>query len=224
MTGAESSLLHAVPAYFHPAVAPARWRRLLSQAHRIRFVIVNPHNGVGDEVQQRYLTVTGRLHDVGARLVGYIDTAYGERSADDLVAEAVGYQKWYGITGVFLDQCSTTLEMLNVYERYLIALRTAGVRFVVLNPGAHPHRGYIDLANVTVTFEGTWHEYQSFEAPSWVTERPASRYCHFVYGVPPKVARNPMPVLEGKHVGSVCFTDGDLPNPWDRIPPALRGR
>ena len=219
-----SELTHAVPAYFHPAVAPGRWRRLVSQVDRTRFVIINPHNGVGEGVEQRYSTVVSKLQAAGAQLVGYADTAYGERPVEDLADEARAFQSRYGINGIFLDQCSTSLEMLDIYEKYAMALRTVGTRFLVMNPGAHPHRGYIDLANVTVTFEGSWQEYRDFEEPDWITDRPASRFCHFVYGVPRKIARAPEEIVGDRHVGSVCFTDGDLPNPWDRIPPALRGR
>jgi hypothetical protein len=215
---------HGVPAYFHPAVAPDRWRRLRSQAARLRFVVVNPESGPGGAPDPTYVAAAGTLADVGARTVGYVDTAYGTRSPADVVADAARYREWYGVNGIFLDQCSSGLADLGTFEQYVTALRADGARFLVLNPGTHPHRAYVDLANVTVTFEGPWREYRGLQVPDWVRDRPAERYCHLVYDVPVRQARRPELIVSDLHVGTVCLTDGGGPNPWDRVPPALRGR
>ncbi len=211
----------AVPAYFHPSERPELWQRMAEEADTLRFVVINPHNGVGAAVDAAYLSVVDDLHRAGVRTVGYVDTAYGERSPADVVAEAVSYRERYGVTGVFLDQATSDLAGVSRYERYLLGLRGSGARFVVLNPGVHPHPAYCDLVNVTVTFEGDWVAYRDLQEPVWVRERAASRFCHLVYGVPGWVARNPLWAVRRHHARTVCLSKGSPPNPWDRLPAGL---
>jgi hypothetical protein len=216
-----AALDYAVPAYFHPAVAREEWHRLAHHAAVLRFVVVNVHNGVGAEVESLYSEVTEELLAAGVRLVGYVDTAYGQRSVADVVAEAHAYQDRYAITGVFLDQASSDLESLTQYEKYTLGLRAAGARFVVLNPGVHPHPGYIDLANVTVTYEGSWDAYEQMVELPWVLSRPPSRFCHLVYGTPRAIGADPAAAMAGRHTRTVCLTEGEAPNVWGRLPTVL---
>lgn len=214
----------AVPAYFHPASRPDLWERLAEDADRLRFVVVNPHNGVGDDVDPAYLPVVDRLHRARVRTVGYIDTDYGARAPADVVAEAVQYQQRYGISGVFLDQSTSDLAGVSIYERYLVALRGSGARFVVLNPGVHPHPAYCDLVNVTVTFEGDWGTYRDLVEPDWVRQRSPSRFAHLVHGVPGWVARNHEWAVRDHHARTACLSKGTGANPWDRLPAGLTRR
>ena len=216
-----TALDYAVPAYFHPAVARHEWHVLATHAAELRFVVVNVHNGVGDHFEALYSEVTEELLAAGVRLVGYVDSAYGERPVSEIVAEAHAYQDRYAITGVFLDQASSDLESLTQYEKYLLGLRAAGTRFVVLNPGVHPHPGYIDLANVTVTYEGSWEEYEQMVEPPWVLSRPPSRFCHLVYETPWAIGADPVSAMAGRHTRTVCLTEGEAPNVWGRLPTVL---
>ncbi|HEY5248971.1 MAG TPA: hypothetical protein VIJ15_11060, partial [Dermatophilaceae bacterium] len=53
---------------------------------------------------------------------------------------------------------------------------------VVLNPGVYPHRAYLDLANLVVTFEGNLEMHRGVQVPLWATALPPQRFCHLVYG------------------------------------------
>jgi hypothetical protein len=214
---------YAVPAYFHPAVAEAQWARLAAEGRHVRFVVVNVHNGPGDDVDPAYVRAVDPLREAGVPLVGYVDTAYGTRSGDDVIADAFHYRLRYGITGVFLDQVSSDPQHLADYRRHAGRLRHLGVDLLVLNPGAYPYPGYLELGDVTVCFEGTWEDYQAMVVPEWVQSTPVSRICHLVYGAPCGVTRDPEPAVRGRHVGTVCLTEGTLPNPWDRLPGVLDG-
>jgi Spherulation-specific family 4. len=218
------TISHGVPCYFHPAESPELWARLAQRADVVRFAVVNPHNGPGMVEDPSYVGVVQDLHRAGIRAIGYIDTAYGERGLADVLDEATLYRDRYGLRGVFLDQGATSLALVSVYERYLLRLRGAGMRFVVLNPGAFPHPAYVDLVNVTVTFEGHWRDYRRLTVPAWTLKKPASRFCHFVYDVPPAIAQNPSECVIARHAQTACLTQGTLPNPWDRLPAALEGQ
>jgi hypothetical protein len=214
-------LEYAVPAYFHPAVARREWSVLADSASSLRFVVLNVHNGVGDETEALYREVADELNGAGVQLVGYIDSRYGTRPVKEMVAEAAAYRDRYGVTGVFLDQAASTLDELSHYETCIVGLRAGGARFVVINPGSHPHPGYADLANVTVTYEGSWALYANMVEPAWVLSRPASRFCHLIYETPHEVAADPMLAMTGRHARTVCLTEGTPPNVWSQLPTVL---
>ena len=217
----EQPLDYAVPAYFHPAVARREWSVLAESASNLRFVVLNVHNGVGAKIEVAYREVADELNAAGVQLVGYIDSRYGTRPPKEIIAEAAAYQDRYGVTGVFLDQAATTLDALSPYETYIVGLRAGGARFVVINPGTHPHPAYADLANVTVTYEGSWASYASMVEPAWVRSRPSARFCHLIYETPHEVAADPMVAMTGRHARTVCLTEGTPPNVWSRLPTVL---
>lgn len=224
MSTSAAALTLAVPAYFHPAVAPEQWERLVSLAPSIRFVIVNVHNGPGDELDASYLPVVDALRAAGIRTLGYVDTDYGRREPAVIEQEVSAYRDRYGLQGVFMDQVSSGLEQLDHYAQCVVAARTAGAPFVVLNAGAEPHPGYVDLANITVTFEGPWSKYKSLQVSDWVHRYPAKRICHLVHSVPRGSFRQALNLAAQHSVGSVFLTDGRGGNPWDHIPPRLAAR
>ena len=222
MTDSADALSLAVPAYLHPAVAPRDWTRLVNLAHLMRFVIVNVHNGPGEDLDPTYVPVIDALKEAGIRTIGYIDSDYGRRDPAELGREARTYRERYGVDGVFLDQVGSDLEKLDHFAQCVVAVKTAGAHFVALNAGTTPHPGYVDLANVTVTFEGSWAEYRRLEEPEWTRRYARKRFCHLVHSLPTRQFPAALDVAASRHVGSVFFSDGKGENPWDRLPPALR--
>lgn len=221
MSSAVRAVTLGVPAYFHPAEHPLAWQTLQTMPERIRFAVINVHNGPGPGVDPYYAPVVAALQAAGVRTVGYVDTDYGRRTPADVARETEQYHRWYGIDGVFMDQVSDGLDRLDHYAQTVLAARTAGARFVVLNPGTHPHPGYLDLANVTVTFEGTWSSYVALQVPSWVSRFPPTRFCHLVHAVPDREFGPGLALAADRHAGTVYLTDGSGDNPWSHLPDAL---
>jgi hypothetical protein len=211
----------AVPAYAHPAVDPDLWERLAQASGVVRFVVVNVHSGPGELLDPAYPAVIERLRDARIRMVGYVDTDYGRRPVQDVVADARTWVLRYGVHGVFLDQASGDLEQLEYYAACALGARACGAQFVVLNPGADCHPGYADIANVTVTFEGRWADYWRYRPAAWTRLLPASRFCHLVYDAPAeRLALGPA-LARQRHASTAFFTSGTGANPWDRLPDPL---
>jgi len=221
MSPSRGALTLAIPAYFHPAVSPEEWAGLVSLARETRFVVVNVHNGPGEELDPAYVPVVEALKAAGIRTLGYVDTDYGRREPAVVEQEVTTYRQRYGLQGVFMDQVSGGLDQLDHYAQCVVAARTAGAPFVVLNAGAEPHPGYVDLANITVTFEGPWSKYKSLEVSDWVHRYPAKRFCHLVHSMPRGTLPKGIDLAAQRHVGSVFLTEGRGANPWDHVPPGL---
>jgi hypothetical protein len=211
----------AVPAYVHPSVDPQLWVRLARSAADLRFVVVNVNSGPGEQLDPAYPEVIERLRAARVRMVGYVDTDYGRRSVNDVAAQARTWVTRYGVRGVFLDQVAADLTHLEYYAACALASRAAGAQFVVANPGMNCHPGYADLANVTVTFEGSWSDYARYQPSQAVLAQPVDRFCHLVYDVPASRLGDGAHWAAARHAGSAFFTDGSGSNPWDRLPQPL---
>ena len=73
------------------------------------------------------------------------------------LADAERYREWYGVDGIFLDEVAHDDAQLPYYAALSRALRGDGE--LVLNPGTVPARGYFELADVVVTYEGPFADY-----------------------------------------------------------------
>lgn len=210
-----------VPAYFHPALFPAGWAGLADP--RLSAVVLNVHNGPGTVRDHVFAAAVDRVLAAGGRVTGYIDTAYGTRSAGEIRADARRYQAWYGVTDVFLDQAAAGPERLAAYRSACEELRAHGAGFVVGNHGTHPDPAYASVTDVLVTFEGPWPAYARMRPPAWAMRLPAARLCHLVYAVPPRAHATALRLARRNNAGVVCVTDGDGANPWDRPPACAAG-
>ncbi|MDH6544474.1 spherulation-specific family 4 protein [Streptomyces sp. SPB4] len=211
-----------VPLYVHPAEDPGAWARLIGAAPRTYAVVLNPASGPGPRPDPAFTAAASALHAAGARLLGYVDTAYGRRDAAEVNYEILRYREWYGVDGCFMDRVTAERRGLRACRRLVRSLRSLGADTVVLNPGVHPDPGYLRLADLVVTFEGDWSTYVgAFSRPGWTARHPPERFCHLVYGVPEALV--PLAVRTAGERGAAVSgpVTGGLPNPWTEPTPAL---
>ncbi|MFK0174122.1 spherulation-specific family 4 protein [Streptomyces sp. NPDC090306] len=214
-----------VPLYVHPAEDPGAWHRLITAADRTYGVVLNPASGPGTFPDPAFAAAADALRAAGTLLLGYVDTDYGTRDADRVLADVELHREWYGVDGCFLDQVTSTSQDLPACRRLVRRIRRTGARAVVLNPGVQPAPGYTRLADLTVTFEGPWSTYvSSFTRPPRTAKETTDRLCHLVYGVPEALV--PLAVRTAAERGAaVCGpVTGEPPNPWAALSPALTGK
>jgi hypothetical protein len=199
----------------------ADWAALTAAARvgAVGIVVVNPASGVGTGPDPAYRRACAALTETpGVLVAGYVDTEYGARPGAEIVAEARAYAERYGIRGVFADQVPSGRDHLPASTALAADLRAAGLGPLLLNPGVRPDEGYLEIADVVVTFEGSW---ETYRAQRPVEDRSGrARRWHLVHGTPVGVvpATREWVRLAGADHGYV--TDRRLPNPWNRLPHA----
>jgi hypothetical protein len=211
-----------VPAYFHPAVRPRQWQWLAEHAALIRLVILNVASGPGTKPQDEFRSAVDLLHEAGVSVVGYVDTGYGGRDAQQVLAETGRYQDWYGVQGVCLDQVATSAENLGHYAAIADRLRAMGAQVVFFNHGAHPDPGYVNHADLIGTFEGTWQAYQRLRVPGWTRRWPSSKWHHVVHSVPAELIPDAWRLAARRKAGAIYITERSGPNPYDGLPTLSR--
>jgi hypothetical protein len=206
-----------VPYYEHPSVRPAEWDAIIEAAPRLYGVVLNPASGPGDRPDAAFAEVAARLRAVDVRVLGYTDTDYGRRPTADVVRDLARHRDWYGADGAFLDQAACGPEEFPHYQRLAKAAWGAGCGTLVLNHGTAPHPSYARIADVLVTFEGTWASYRSLRPQPW--DGGGARLCHLVYGVPPGVDAEGLARARGATVH--CTVPGAGDHPWGTLPYTL---
>ncbi|MQY12307.1 hypothetical protein SRB5_24400 [Streptomyces sp. RB5] len=213
---APGSLL--VPLYVHPAVDPGAWRRLVDAAPLLYGVVLNAADGPGDAPDAGYPAAVGSLRRAGVRVLGYVDLAYGGRTAAEVGRDVRRHREWYGAEGAFLDRATSGADRLPGARAAVRAARGEGARTVVLNPGVHPDPDYARAADVLVTFEGPWQTYTRLAVPSWTRRHRAERFCHLVHGVPDGLRDLVARLARQRGAGVHWAVSATGVNPWQSAP------
>jgi spherulation-specific family 4 protein len=206
-----------IPAYFHPADAPGAWDALAALGPRLAFAIVNPDSGPAQAVDDRYFEPLAAIRAAGGGIAGYVDTGYGRRPGSAVLRDLAAYRSWYGLRAGFFDQVPTGREHLAHYRRVITAARRIGIDAIVLNPGVTPDPEYADLADMVVTFEGSWVTYGEHVIADWTRRHPAERFCHLVHGTPLAQLAPVLDGARGRHAGAVYATELTGANPWGSL-------
>lgn len=206
-----------IPAY----VPPGALTRLVAGSDRPRLIVVNPASGPGTHHLPAYERAVRAVREAGSQVLGYVPTGYGTRDQAAVKADVDRYAKWYGVDGIFLDEVAHSVDHLPYYRALSTHVRASGAKLVVVNPGVVPARGYFDLADVVVTFEGPFADYARAqrETLAWLQALPPERIAHLVYAASARQAREL--AASSPHARYVYATDGVAPNPWSAIPDYL---
>ena len=183
--------------------------RLARRGALPQLLVVNPASGPGSAPDQGYRRAIAAARSGGARALGYVPTGWAARPLGAVEADIDRYREWYGVDGVFLDEAAASESALPYYR----ALRDRA-NFIVLNPGVVPALGYFDVADVVVTFEGSYGAYHTREHDPF-----PERSAHLVYGASREQAL--AAIARGHAPRYAYFTSGALPHPWGTVPDYL---
>jgi Spherulation-specific family 4 len=208
-----------VPAYSYPNPTTF-WDNAITAANPVQFVIADPANGPGRTRDARYVTVIARAQAAGIRVMGYVDTAYGLRSASSIKTDITTWRTMYGLTDIFFDQTASSGSYLAYYRDIANFVHATPGAITMLNPGVNVDEGYMQVADILNIFEGSRTMYASFAPAGWVASYPRNRFSHLIYSVSDAASMTTVLNLSAtRGAGYVYITSDGMPNPWDVLPP-----
>jgi len=208
-----------IPVYADPDTHPELWAGV-ARAPAGSVVIINPDSGAGQIRDARYAERVARAHAQGQVVYGYVDTAYGGRRVELVVAEIERHRDWFGVDGIFFDQVPGAGFHLAHYRRLADLARTHGLD-VAFNMGqANVDPRYAELADVLVVFEGPGAAHAAARFPDWMRDSARrAQLWHLVFDVSDDDAMRAALARAAAGPCEVVFvTDGSGPNPWSRLP------
>lgn len=213
---AQTSQKIAIPSYFYPG---AYWTQLISGAPTVGLAIINPSNGPGRKADSNYKQVVQSAKAAGIKVLGYVYTKYGSRSAKTVKAEIDKYYTWYGVDGIFFDEASDNCSKLSYYQGlYNYVKRRGAQNLVVLNPGINTEECYVNASDILITFEDDFAAYLGWSPSGWEYNYPASRFWHLVLNTSYADMPQAVALSKTRNAGWIYVTSDALPNPWDTLP------
>jgi hypothetical protein len=181
--------------------------------------IINPNDGPGASASTSYTGGIAKLVAVGVKVIGYVHTSYGARSASQLEEEIGEYQSWYPqVTGIFFDEMASNPGSESYYAALTAYAKGHGADFTVGNPGTDTASSYLGTEDVMLIYES-----DGVPAVSTLAGWHAT-YDRHNFGIIPYAVSslNTSFVASAKpYVGYIYLQSDNLPNPWDSIPPYL---
>lgn len=93
------------PTYFWPGTTgvPDGWSRVIMAAAYVSTVLLNPDSGPGQTQLQLFSDITRQSQAAGMKVLGYVDSGYGNRAIEDVLDDIDTYSDWYQVDGFFID-------------------------------------------------------------------------------------------------------------------------
>lgn len=223
-----------VPAYIFPGGSTnlAAYDDLVDAASRIPLtVIINPASGPGTSTEPAYNSIISDIQNAGGKVIGYIPTTFGNRSAVDIVADAQSYNSFYGagtFDGFFLDEFSNDIGDIGTHQTVYSDIKAIDPSLSVFaNPGTSVPQAFFSLtqptADTIVVFENFASEYPANNPPSYYDSLDASQLAQIIHTV--STAGDVEATVSGivdqavaDNTGWLYVTDDILPNPFDTLP------
>jgi len=221
---ARADLTAIVPAYFYPSPG-SDWLDLNAAAPRIPITaIMNPGSGPGNFQDNNYVNAVNNLRTAGGKVIGYVSTSWGARSAADVKADIDKYVNWYNVDGIFFDEMTNTgtNATLNHYQDLYGYVKNINPAWEVMgNPGTSTTESYLTrpVADSLIVFESFASNYPGYTPSSWNFNHDPSRIGHLVHSEPGEANMlNHLDLAVARNAGQVYVTDDVMNNPWDRLP------
>ena len=221
---ARAELEIVVPAYFYPS-AGSPWATMTAAADEIRITaIMNPGNGPGAAMDNKYVSAVDAFRAAGGRVIGYVYSSYGSRTLPTVLADIDRYDNWYAVDGIFVDEMANTgpAERLNYYKAIYDHVKTIDPNWEVMgNPGTTTIEQYITwpAADRLMVFENVGSSYPANTPSAWNFNYDSSRFVHLVHTEPSasNMTDDLVRAVE-RNAGGIYVTNDVLNNPWDTLP------
>ena len=225
--GAQSGGFHQtamIPAYFWDS---SLWAEIQRNPIANGVVIYNPSSGPGTSFSTLYGGHVNNTKALGMKLIGYVDTNFGNRNITEVLTDITRFKSWYNGSGIYLDRTAYTGSYLPYYTTLVNHVRQGvpnGGRghggYIVLGMGTPPEDlAYFNISDaITISLKSIASFKATWTVPSWLNNYAPDRLAIIIYNAT-KSSDLPfiMNFTKVHRVGFVYCTDDNQPNPWDTL-------
>ncbi|SMH71421.1 putative spherulin 4 [Candidatus Nitrosotalea okcheonensis] len=209
-----------VPLYSYPG---SYWTQVIQAKNAHPSVpivaIINPNSGPGSSSDPNYVSGIQQLQAAGVKVLGYVYTSYGARSASTVESDINSYNNWYHVNGIFFDEMANTAGLETYYSSLSGYTKSLGMTMTVGNPGTDTLSSYIGTMDVLDIYENPGMPALT-DLTGWHTSYPKSNFGLIAFGVGSLPIQSTI-TTDSTYVGYVYITDDVLPNPYDTVPSYL---
>lgn len=179
--------------------------------------IINPDNGPGGAKDSNYASGIQNLRAAGVKVIGYVYTQYGGRSASSINADVDTYKAWYPqLEGIFYDEMNNSPGDETYYRNLSNYAKSVGLSFTVGNPGTDTSSSYVGTMDNLIIYETGGLPSLSFLG-GWHTGYDKSNFSLLAYGV--GSLNTSFVTSATNYVSYMYITNDNLDNPWDSVTP-----
>lgn len=214
--------------YWYPDYqkADSKWNQAVTIDDNIGFVIINVDSGSGT-VQPEHIEQAKRAKAVGANVLIYLPTGYGNFDKDNLLGR---YRKYKAdmpnlLDGVFFDE---TINGYSEQASLIPKYKELGEYFkkhegvdttIVANPGSNVAEELLDSADVFMNFESSADKYLERDiTPDYCKRENSTKFWHCIYNVTKENYKQVLAKADKEHVGHIYLVDnpsyGSPAAPW----------
>jgi len=185
--------------------------------------IVNPSNGHFREKNSDYTRGIQDLINANIKVVGYVYTKYASRATQEVVDDIEAWNEFYkeeGVSGIFFDETSTSINDLNYYTNLSNEARVRELDFIILNPGITTDQAYIDsgIADVVVSYENSNRELLTNPPAKYNQPSENTKLSLLIYEMEDDTVDDLISFAREHKFSYIYFTeDGFDGNPWDSL-------
>ncbi len=180
-------------------------------------VIINPNNGPDSSIDSNLISSVKQMQAAGIVVIGYDDTGYCGRSADDVESDAMSYYNWYKVNGIFFDDMANGSGCESYYTDLTNYVHSHGMPLTVGNPGTRTLSSYVGSVDNLVIYEKTGlPTLSTLLSNTFNGENPASNFSIMALGV--RLPSVSYITSNLSHVGYIYITDARGSNPYDVLP------
>lgn len=214
--------------YWYPDYhrADSKWNQAVTIKDNIGFVIINIDSGSGT-AQPEHIEQAKRAKAVGASILIYLPTGYGNFDKDNLLSRYRKYKQDMPnlLDGVFFDETingySEQVSLIPKYKELNEHFKKyEGIdTIIVANPGSNVVEELLDSADVFMNFESQADKYLERDiTPDYYKCVSSTKFWHCIFNVTKDNYKQVLDKVDKEHVGHLYLVDNPSYNnpaaPW----------
>jgi hypothetical protein len=182
-------------------------------------LIINPNNGpwtTKGDLTDGYVALVQKLRAAGIVVLGYTPTDYGRMDLTQLYLDIQSYKLIYHVNGILFDEMTSVPGKEGYYKNLNNYTKSQNLTLTVGNPGTNVSQSYVGTLDNLIIYEHAGLPGLDY-IDGWHLHYNKKNFSIQAYGLD---KLNQSFITQAKrYLAYIYITNGNLPNPWNTLPP-----